>query len=99
MTTNTKKLSELQIGDIATIESLCTSHIELRIKLQTFGLLKGTTVEVKSVAPFGDPITILVRGFSLSLRRGEADAVLVNTSLENIIPKADAPLVPNTLLS
>lgn len=88
MTIITKKLSELEVGEEATIEALCTDHLELRIKLQTFGLLKGTKVEVKSIAPFGDPITVLVRGFTLSLRKSEADALTVSYLIPELIKES-----------
>lgn len=95
MTILTKKLSELEVGEEATIEALCTSHLELRIKLQTFGLLKGTKVEVKSIAPLGDPITIAVRGFTLSLRKSEADALTVSCYIPDMIIEESQPLVAN----
>lgn len=83
---NLKKLSDLEIGEVAIIQGINTLHKELRVKLQTFGLLSGTALEVKSVAPLGDPITISVRGSSLSLRKNEADAVsvYVNTPLRDV---------------
>ncbi len=89
----TKKLNELSIGQEATIEAISTTHRELRVKLQTFGLTKGTLVEVKSVAPLGDPITILVRGFSLSLRMSEAEVVTVNIDTDEIEISSNPPLV------
>jgi Fe2+ transport system protein FeoA len=44
------------------------------------GLVNGAVVEVKRIAPLGDPIEFLVRGYSLSLRKSEAYAVHVETS-------------------
>ena len=41
------------------------------------GLTKGTEFTVKRVAPMGDPVEINLRGFALSLRKDEADSVLV----------------------
>lgn len=48
-----------------------------RRKLLALGLTKGTGFRVTRVAPLGDPVEIVVRGFSLSLRRDEAEIVLV----------------------
>lgn len=48
-----------------------------RARLLEMGLLVGTTVEVVRFAPLGDPVEIRVRGYNLSLRRHEADQVLV----------------------
>lgn len=47
------------------------------LRLQEMGLIRGTTIQFVRVAPLGDPIEIKVRGYSLSLRRQEADAVIV----------------------
>ena len=99
MTIISKKLSELEIGEEATIDSLSTSHVELRIKLQTFGLLKGTRVVVKSIAPLGDPITVLVRGFTLSLRKSEADALTVSYFISDNFINESTPLVANPQIS
>lgn len=41
------------------------------------GLLVGTPLEVIRFAPLGDPVEIRIRGYNLSLRRHEADLVLV----------------------
>jgi hypothetical protein len=51
------------------------------------GLLPGTRVEVKGVAPLGDPIELLVRGASLSIRRAEARLIGVR-HLGSETPKA-----------
>lgn len=47
------------------------------LRLQEMGLVRGTPVQFVRVAPLGDPIEIRVRGYSLSLRRQEAEAVIV----------------------
>ena len=41
------------------------------------GLTKGTKFSVTRVAPLGDPFEILVKDYSLSLRKGEAESILV----------------------
>ncbi len=41
------------------------------------GLITGTTVEVARIAPLGDPIDVLVRGYHLSLRASEAKQVSI----------------------
>ncbi len=42
------------------------------------GLVPGTRVEVIGVAPLGDPLELLLRGSSLSIRRAEAEGVAVS---------------------
>jgi len=44
------------------------------------GILPGTRVEVVSTAPLGDPLELLVRGASLSIRREQAESVEVSTT-------------------
>ena len=42
------------------------------------GITRGADVYVRKVAPLGDPIEITVRGYELSLRKSEAESILVN---------------------
>lgn len=48
-----------------------------RPRLMEMGLLVGTPVEVVRFAPLGDPVEIKVRGYHLTLRRNEAEQILV----------------------
>jgi ferrous iron transport protein A len=73
-------LGSLQVGQMARIVSLGHTHRGYREKLLAFGLTPGTVVSVERVAPLGDPMELRVRGFALSLRRGEADTVMVARS-------------------
>jgi len=49
-------------------------------KLLAMGLTKGTEFTVTRVAPLGDPVEINVRGFNLTLRKSEADVLLIERS-------------------
>ena len=46
--------------------------------IMDMGITKGTDIYVRKVAPLGDPIEVTVRGFELSLRKDEAQNVLVS---------------------
>jgi ferrous iron transport protein A len=48
-----------------------------RARLMEMGLLVGTPVELVRFAPLGDPVEIKVRGYNLTLRRTEAEQILV----------------------
>jgi ferrous iron transport protein A len=48
-----------------------------RRRLLELGLVPGTVVEVRNVAPLGDPLELRVRGCRLSIRRAEADGISV----------------------
>jgi ferrous iron transport protein A len=49
-----------------------------RPRLMEMGLLVGTPVELVRFAPLGDPVEIKVRGYHLTLRRHEADQIMVS---------------------
>ncbi len=74
------RLGHLAVGDYAVVSGFEKGAREYRAKLLAMGLTKGIKFQVMRVAPLGDPIEISVRGFSLSLRREEANAVLVERS-------------------
>jgi ferrous iron transport protein A len=48
-------------------------------RLMEMGVIPGVAVEVVKTAPFGDPIQVRVRGYSLAMRRNEADAIEVSS--------------------
>lgn len=70
-----KKLSELRVGEIAVITSL--EDQELELKLMEMGFLPGEEITVEQMAPMGDPISVMVAGYQVSLRINEADSVIV----------------------
>ena len=49
----------------------------MRRRIQEMGVTKGTEVYVRKVAPLGDPIEVLVRGYELSLRKADAELIEV----------------------
>ena len=73
------KLRELSIGDSAVVVGYdcAAGDAGYRSKLLAMGLTKGSTLKVMEVAPLGDPVQVKVRGYDLSLRKAEADALLV----------------------
>lgn len=71
------QFSELKIGQTAKIIALSPGDEAYRKRLIAMGLLPGTSFTVSRIAPFGDPIEILVRGFALSLRKHEANILQI----------------------
>jgi ferrous iron transport protein A len=69
------RLSQLRSGQRAVITGFETSELEL--KLMEMGCIPGEEVVVEKVAPLGDPISIRIAGYSLSLRKNEANQILV----------------------
>lgn len=72
-----KRLSELAIGQRAVIHSF--EKDEIFIKLMEMGCIPGESVTVEQKAPLGDPISISVSGYHLSLRLNEANSIFVET--------------------
>ncbi len=70
-----KRLSEIKPGKTARIYSFETN--DLFLKLMEMGCVPGEHVKVEQVAPLGDPISISVAGYSLSLRLNEARTIFV----------------------
>ncbi|WP_303720285.1 FeoA family protein [Malonomonas rubra] len=73
-------LGELSVGEKAVVSGFSAGQKEYRSKLLAMGVTKGIKLELTRVAPLGDPLEVSVRGFSLSLRKAEAAAVLVERS-------------------
>jgi Fe2+ transport system protein FeoA len=70
-----KRLSDLRSGNLARIVSF--EDNDLFLKLMEMGCVPGEVVRVEQVAPLGDPISITVAGYNLSLRLNEADNIFV----------------------
>ena len=70
-----KRLSELAVGCKAIIHSF--EKDDFFIKLMEMGCVPGELVKVIQVAPLGDPISISVSGYNLSLRLNEANSVFI----------------------
>lgn len=71
------RLRDIPVGSMGRIVAIRPTHRSYRSKLLSMGLTRGTAVLVQRVAPLGDPILITVRGFDLSLRKDEADALVL----------------------
>ncbi len=69
-------LSQLPVGSAAVLRDYPKSGTAF-LRLREMGLLPGTTVTLLRKAPLGDPMEIKVRGYNLTLRKSEADYVLV----------------------
>ena len=71
-----KTLKQVKIGNTAKVVKL---HGEgaIRRRILDMGVTKGVEVYVRKVAPLGDPIEVMVRGYELSLRLADADMIEV----------------------
>ena len=71
-----KTLKDVAIGDSAIVKRL-SGEGALKRRIMDMGVTKGVEVFVRKVAPLGDPIEVTVRGYELSLRKAEAENILV----------------------
>lgn len=69
-------LTSVAVGSTATVVELKLPP-QNRPRLMEMGLLVGTKVELVRFAPLGDPVEIKVRGYNLTLRKQEAEQILV----------------------
>lgn len=71
-----KTLRQLKPGDSAVI-SVVRGKSAIRRRLADMGVTKGTELYVEKVAPLGDPIEIKIKGYHLTLRKHDADNIII----------------------
>lgn len=69
-------LKDAKIGSTVTVKRLVGEGAVKR-RIMDMGLTKGTEVTIRKVAPLGDPIEVTVRGYELSLRKADAEMVVI----------------------
>ena len=69
-----KTLREAKVGDTVTVVKL---HGEGAVKrrIMDMGITKGTELQVRKVAPLGDPMELNVRGYELSVRKADTEMI------------------------
>ncbi|MEG0842845.1 MAG: ferrous iron transport protein A [Romboutsia sp.] len=65
---------DLKIGQLGIIDHI-DGNEKLAKRLLALGCIDNTEIEVKKIAPFGDPILVRVRGFDLALRKSDAKGI------------------------
>ena len=69
-----KTLRDLPIGGSGVITKVRTTGA-LKQRFMDMGITKGTEVKVIKIAPLGDPIEVEIRGYNLSVRKGDAENI------------------------
>jgi ferrous iron transport protein A len=70
-----RRLSEVEVGKTVIIKHF--ENDEIFLKLMEMGCVPGEKIVIEQVAPLGDPISIFVAGYILSLRLNEAENIWV----------------------
>ena len=79
MSAAVQPLTSLEVGQRAIVTEIKVPA-EHRGRILEMGLLVGTPIELVRFAPLGDPVEIKVRGYNLSLRKHEAEQILVKAN-------------------
>ena len=69
-------LRNAKIGQTVTVTRL-NGEGALRRRIMDMWITKGTPIYVRKVAPLGDPVEVTVRGYELSIRKGDAESIEV----------------------
>ena len=67
------------MGESGVIHSF--ENDEIFLKLMEMGCIPGELITVEQIAPLGDPISISVAGYQLSLRMNEADSIFISPNI------------------
>lgn len=71
-----RTLRESKVGDTVRVVKLYGEGAVKR-RIMDMGLTKGVDVQIRKVAPLGDPIEVTVRGYELSIRKADAEMIEV----------------------
>lgn len=72
-----RTLREAKIGETVKVIKL-NGEGAIKRRIMDMGITKGIDVYIRKVAPLGDPIEVNVRGYELSLRKSDAEMILIN---------------------
>lgn len=73
-------LSNLKPSQQGRIMKLDSGIGPIRRRLMDMGVIPGETIRVEKIAPMGDPIEVTVKGYNLSLRKGEAAGIEIEVT-------------------
>lgn len=71
-----RSLSDLELGEKATITGI-TAPLPIKQRFMDMGLVKGSQVAIEKLAPLGNPIQISLKGYSLCIRKEDAQYILI----------------------
>lgn len=75
----TKTLKDMKIGEEGVVKTLACEG-KLKRRLCDMGVTPGAHILVRKVAPLGDPIEVTIRGYELSMRKAEAENVMMEVA-------------------
>ena len=76
MANESKTLKNAAFGATVKVKKL-TGDGPVKRRIMDMGITKGVEVYVRKVAPLGDPVEVTVRGYELSLRKADAEMIVI----------------------
>ena len=70
------RLCDLKLGEIGKIDVI-KGNEKLAKRLLALGLIDGTDIQLKRIAPLGDPLIVSLRGFDLAIRKKDAQNIYI----------------------
>jgi len=74
-------LKEVAVGQSVKVIKL-EGEGAVKRRIMDMGITKGTQIKVRKVAPLGDPVEVTVRGYELSVRKADAENIIVECIAE-----------------
>ncbi len=71
-----KTLRDVSVGETVTVAKL-NGEGAVKRRIMDMGITKGVEIYVRKIAPLGDPVEITVRGYELSVRKADAEMILL----------------------
>lgn len=75
----TKLLNEFRIGEAGVVKSV-SGEGKIKRRLFDMGITNGAEIRLRKKAPLGDPLEVTLRGYELTLRKTEAECVLMEVA-------------------
>ena len=75
----TKPLNEFRIGEAGVVKSV-SGEGKIKRRLFDMGITNGAEIRLRKTAPLGDPLEVTLRGYELTLRKTEAECVLMEVA-------------------
>lgn len=71
-----KTLKDVKVGETVKVVKL-NGEGALKRRIMDMGITKGVEIFLRKTAPLGDPVEVTVRGYELSLRKADAEMIVV----------------------
>ncbi|MCR4956953.1 MAG: ferrous iron transport protein A [Lachnospiraceae bacterium] len=71
-----KTLRDVNVGETVTVAKI-SGEGAVKRRIMDMGITKGVEIYVRKIAPLGDPVEVTVRGYELSVRKADAEMIII----------------------